>query len=567
MVASRVRTFPPEMESPGFVAGGGVNRSLPRSALSPIALWTAKNVHPTTRGFGNIEIGTSKENTNRLATAPVRAIFKFEGKRLEVRSGNLYSIPINGGAETLESSSAFDATKTVRWAIGRGASGVTKVFLCDGTNQPKIWDGTTLSNITAFGSNILTEILTSNRPNKVINYKNRILWSFPEGGANFDYLLASDLENGETYTAGAGTNNAWFEILDTEGTEITAIATLKRSGQTKEDLAIVAYTEKQAFTGQSDDTPSTNRFGVFNNISKDIGAINQECVINYLNDLYSMSSRGIGALSAIENEVQSTILEAGIQINSLIQSGAMNAAFNKSFMIHCKERNTIWISLPSGADIGNTNEGFAYPETPMNLTIAYTYAIQTATGAIVSSWTTRQGTGWGWSCADVDGRDIYLGSYFGDIYKAFSGDEYERNPTTTSTRQPILSTFETGDLNLGSDLTQYKEVLDLIFKWFLPVGLTANFTFIWDGKETGTINITKTGGGSSGASLWDVALWDIGLWTEERSADMNVTPADGGRSLRILVEWYSEIDAVSNHGSLYALTGVISDGKRLLRFV
>ena len=107
----------------------------------------------------------------------------------------------------------------------------------------------------------------------------------------------------------------------------------------------------------------------------------------------------------------------------------------------------------------------------------------------------------------------------------------------------------------------------MIFKWFLPVGLTANFTFVWDGKETGTINITKTGGGSSGASLWDVALWDIGLWTEERSADMNVTPADGGRSLRILVEWYSEIDAVSNHGSLYALTGVISDGKRLLRFV
>ena len=567
MVASRVRTFPPEMESPGFVAGGGVNRSLPRSALSPIALWTAKNVHPTTRGFGNIEIGTSKENTNRLATAPVRAIFKFEGKRLEVRSGNLYSIPINGGAETLESSSAFDATKTVRWAIGRGASGVTKVFLCDGTNQPKVWDGTTLSNITAFGSNILTEILTSNRPNKVINYKNRILWSFPEGGANFDYLLASDLENGETYTAGAGANNAWFEILDTEGTEITAIATLKRSGQTKEDLAIVAYTEKQAFTGQSDDTPSTNRFGVFNNISKDIGAINQECVINYLNDLYSMSSRGIGALSAIENEVQSTILEAGIQINSLIQSGAMNAAFNKSFMIHCKERNTIWISLPSGADIGNTNEGFAYPETPMNLTIAYTYAIQTATGAIVSSWTTRQGTGWGWSCADVDGRDIYLGSYFGDIYKAFSGDEYERNPATSSTRQPILSTFETGDLSLESSLTQYKEVLDLIIKWFVPVGLTADFTAIWDGAETGLQSLNKAIGNGVGASLWDVALWDVGLWTEERNVDVNVTPPDGGRSLRLKIDWYSEINEVSNHGSVYALTGLISEGKRLLRFI
>lgn len=567
MVAYKVRTFPPEMESPGFVAGGGVNRSLPRSALNPITLWTARNVHPTTRGFGNIGIGTSKENTNRLTTAPVRAIFRFGSKRLFVRSGNLYSIPVNGGSETLEASSVFDSAKTVRWAIGRGASGVTKVFLCDGTNQPKTWNGTTLSNITAFASNILTEILTSNRPNKVINYKNRILWSFPAGGANFDYLLASDLENGEAYTAGAGANNAWFEILDTEGAEITAIATLKRSGQTKEDLAIAAYTEKQAFVGQSDDTPNTNRFGVFSNISKDIGAINQECVINYLNDLYSMSSRGIGALSAVENEVQSTILQAGIQINSFIQNGSLNESFDKSFIIHCKERNTIWATLPFGADTGAFNEGITYPEIPNNLTLSYTYAIQTATGEIVSDWSTRQGAGWAWSCADVDGRDIYLGSYFGDIYKAFEGNEYERNPDTPNTNQPILSSLETGDLNLGTDLTQYKEVLDLIFKWFVPVGLTANFTFIWDGKEAGTITITKSTGGATGASLWDVALWDANLWTEERNADMNITPADGGRSLRILVEWYSEIDGISNHGSLYALTGVVSDGKRLLRFV
>jgi hypothetical protein len=567
MVAKAIRPFPAEMESPGFVAGGGLNRSLPRNALSPITQWTLNNVHPTPRGYGNIGIGTGKVNTNRLTTAPVRAIFKFGTKRLFVRDGNLYSIPTGGGSENLESSSAFDSTATVRWAIGRGSSGITKVFLCDGTNQPKVWDGTTLSNMTAFASNILTEIKTSQRPNKVLNYKNRILWSFSGSGVNSDYILASNLEDGETYTVGAGANNAWFEILDREGAEITAIATLKRSGQTKEDLAIVAYTEKQAFVGQSDDTPGTNRFGVFSNISKDIGAINQECVVNYLNDLYSMSPRGIGALSAVENEVQSTILEAGIQINPLIQSGAMNTAFEKSFLIHCKERNSIWLNLPSGSDIGNTNEGFVYPETPMNLTIGYTYAIMTATGEIVSSWYTRRGAGWGWACAEIDGRDVYLGSYFGDIYKAFDGDEYERNPLTASTRQPILSTFETGDLSLESSLTQYKEVLDLIVKWFVPVSLTSDFTAIWDGAERGLQSLNKVVSFGLGASLWDVALWDVALWTEERNVDVNVTPPDGGRSLRLKTSWYSEIDGVSNHGSVYALTGLISEGKRLLRFL
>jgi len=567
MVAYRTRTFPQEMELPGFIAGGGINRSLPRNALSPIALWTAQNLHPTTRGFSNIGIGVGKENSNRLTTAPVRAIFRFGTKRLFVRSGNLYSIPFNGGAETLEASSVFDASKTVRWAVGRGASGITKVFLCDGVNQPKTWDGTILSNISAFGNDVLVEIKTSHRPNKVINYKNRILWSFSLDGVNASYILASDLENGETYTVGAGANNAWFEVIDTTGEEITAIATLKRSGQTKEDLAVVAYTEKQAFVGQSDDTPGTNRFGVFSNVAKDIGAINQECVINYLNDLYSMSARGIGSLSAVENEVQSTVLEAGIQINSLIQTGALNAAFNRSFIVHCKDRTTIWASLPSGAEINTTNEGFEYPETPMNLTLSYTYALQTATGQIVSDWTIRRGVGWGFACADVDGRDIYLGSYFGDIYKAFSGDEYERNPATPSESQPILSIFETGDLDLGTGLTQYKEILDLIVKWFIPVQLRANFTAIWDGAEVGTTSPDKIVGNGSEAALWDVALWDVGLWTDEANVDVNITPPNGGRSLRLLVKWLSVIDGISNHGALYGLTGILSDGGRLLRFV
>lgn len=578
-----VSQVPYELYNPGWVGGGGLNRSINRAQLGLGQLWNIRNVEPTINGYSNINIGTAKQNSSRPVTAKLQAIGIFNSELWFVADGNFYTMSLSTGVVTLESAAAFSTSARIRHTIGPGSSNTTKLFLCDGTSIPKTWDGTTLSNITAFGSNILTVIATSHYPSIVFTLGGerdrasggaRVLWLFEKPGVNSQYILASDVNDGETYTAGATVTNAFFEILPIGDESATAGATLKRSGDNKETEQIVVYTARQAFIGQPADTPGTNRFGVFTQFSKDIGAINQECVINFLNDLFSLSARGIGQFTAVNNEINGAILEAGVRINSLIQDASWNQNFDKAFAYHCKERNTIWFTMPKDTSVTASYEGYTYPEIPNTLTIGYRYALRTATGGTVDNWYTREGPGWAWSCMTCNGPDVYLGSYFGDVYKAYEGNEYERNPSTPNAHAVITSLLETGDMNWTGSMTQGFSVRLLNVHWRVPVGLKVNFKSAWDGAETGPEALEFNVGDGTGASEWDVALWDVANWVLESDVNVEVTPPDDGRTLRLIAEWDSETDEdndgnyISNHGILYGISGLFQpqDLRHRLRF-
>jgi hypothetical protein len=565
----RTRPLAPQLRRPGIIGGRGINRSVVRSALDYNEAWTVNNIEPTTQGLSNRNIGVSKLNTSRLSTHPIRTIFKWDNDLYFVCNGDLRKVPTSGGVQTSVSASAFNASAIPSWAMGVSTSGgvrTDKIFICDGVNQPKTFDGSSLTNISAFGSDILTEIKTSNRPDKVIAFNERIVWGFPQTGVNKNYVLGSDLLAGETYTSGAGANNAWFEIVEGGNSYISAINSLKRAGAEKDNELLVVHKPDKSFSGIYNSSAGNNRFGVFTAFAQGLGAINQNCTLQFLNNIYTLSDRGIGGLSSVADEISATVLQEGIRVNPLIQEAAENADFSKAFSIHCPKRQIIWFFMPKDNSTTSDLNGITYPETPMSFTIGYKYALRTQTGEITDYWYTREGAGWGWSCSFVDGKDIYVGSYFGDIYKVFDGDEYERNPTTTSTRQPITSTFESGDMELDTGWTQYKEISDLTTHWYVDVGLSADFFAYWDEKDTGVQSLNKQIGAGTGASLWDVALWDVDYWTEAQNVDVNITPPDGGRSLRLKVEWDSEIDEISNHGLYTGLSGTIIDGGRVLRF-
>jgi len=565
----KTRPLPFELRRPGVIGGRGINRSVVRSALNYNEAWTCNNIEPTTEGLSNRNIGASKLNTSRLSTHPVRTIFKWGNDLYFVCNGDLRKVSTSGGAQTSVSVGAFNASSAPSWALGVSTSAgvrTDKVFIVDGVNQPKTFDGSTLSSIAAFAGDILTEIKTSNRPDKVITFGERMVYSFPQAGVNKNYVLGSDLLAGETFTSGAGADNAWFEIVEGGNSYISGINSLKRSGSEKDNELLVVHKPDKSFSGIYNSSAGSNRFGVFTAFAQGLGAINQNCTLQFLNNIYTLSNRGIGGLSSVADEVSASVLAEGIRVNSLIQEAALNASFSKAFSIHCPERQIIWFCMPKDASTSGDLNDITYPETPMSFTIGYKYALRTQTGEITDYWYTREGAGWGWSCAFVDGKDIYVGSYFGDIYKLFEGDEYERNPSTPNTRQPLTSSLETGDMELDTGWTQYKEISDLATHWYVDVGLSADFTAYWDEKDAGVQSLNKRIGAAAGASLWDVALWDVAYWTQAQNVDVNITPPDGGRTLRLMVDWLSEIDGVANHGLFTGMSGTVIDGGRVLRF-
>ena len=126
-------------------------------------------------------------------------------------------------------------------------------------------------------------------------------------------------------------------------------------------------------------------------------------------------------------------------------------------------------------------------------------------------------------------------------------------------------------MTLDTGVTMYKELLDLTFHWFVDAGVRADITVFWNGEEIGK-TYTKQSGGGTGVALWDVALWDVDQWSGQSNADLLLDPSDGGRSVRLRVDWASELDEdldtnfISNHGSLFGISGSIIDGQRLLKF-
>ena len=567
LVKTRPLSF--DLRRPGIIGGRGINQSVPRSALNYNEAWRANNIEPTTLGLSNRGLGGTKYNTNRLSTHPVRTIFRWEDDLYFVCNGALRKMSRSGGSQTSVATGVFDAAVTPSHALGVATAGgvrTEEVFICDGVNRPKTFDGSALVDIPAFGADILTELKTSNYPDKVISVGERIVWSYPQNGVNKNYVLGSDLLSGKTYTSGSSDANAWFEIVDGGSGYITGLNSIKRAGAEQDNELLVVHKLDKSFSGAFNSTAGNNRFGVFTAFAQGLGCVNQRCTIQFLNNIYTLSRRGIGELGSVADEISASVLNAGVRVNSLIQEAALNANFDKAYIIHCPDRQMIWFTMPENASTTTALNSFEYPETPMNLTIGYKYALTTQTGEVTDYWYSRSGPGWGWSCIFVDGKDIWAGSYFGDIYKIFEGDEYERNPLTPSTRQPFTSTLETGDWEIDTGWTQYKELADLTTHWYVENGLSANFAAYWDEKDNGVSSLNKRIGGSVSGSLWDVALWDVDVWREAQNVDVNITPPDGGRTLRLKVEWDSEIEGVSNHGVYSGLSGTVIDGGRVLRF-
>jgi hypothetical protein len=304
----------------------------------------------------------------------------------------------------------------------------------------------------------------------------------------------------------------------------------------------------------------------------EIGAINQECIINFNNQVFSMGEQGIGSFSSGTSSggVYAYSYQEGARINSIVRNSAANSAFDQSFAIHCPERQLVMFFMPEDKNTSLNYQGYSYPETPMNQALCFKYGVQDQQGNIVNEWFTIKGKGWAWSCACCDGKNIYFGDYVeGQTYKWFSGVEFQRNPADSTTPVYITSTFETGDMVLESPETDYKALIELILNFYVVTKVNAMVTVIYDGKEESeglSYQLESENAGIT-ALKWGVGKWGVNVWGagNRASASLSLSPANGGRKVRLKIQWDSNYLNQNNLASLDGFLGNVSSGGRLSR--
>ena len=576
------RSLPIVFQQPGLLAGGGLNKAITRTALGGLytQAWQLNNIYPTVLGFSNkgeeedYGIGVSPIITGTVATGKVQGIAVYDEDLIFVKNGRVYKVPMAGGNETeiTGGSPIFDTSARIRFEQAYGTVSIVKkklLYMADssGLNLPQYYDGNSLTEMTVFAGDLFQ--LSFGIPVGMVNWLNRLVWFFHKNNDYRNYILSSDFDDANLYSENNGSSQAFYtDIYPGEQDYIRGLSVIKRSGSDIETQELIVYKLSNSYISGTRVIPGDSTpIKTFNRMSE-IGAINHECIVNFNNNVYSMSRQGIGNFDAATTSggIYAFSYQDGARINPLIQLSARNNNFDQAFSLHCPERQLIVFSMPETLETSATKNGYPYPEAPNDLSIGFRYGVNVKGGEeVVNCWFTMKGMGWGWSCGCVNEKNVFWGDYIeGQIYKWFSGTEFQRNPSQPETEVPFTSRYETGDMVLETPETMYKNLLELILNWYVATGIESRVTIFYDGKEEGqglTYNLNFGGE----AATYGTAVYGTSLYSYETVVSLRCAPSDGGRKVRIKIEWNSKTLAnKDNLAALDSFIGTVQYGKRLM---
>lgn len=559
----------------GMLKGGGADRSQSKFGLDILSCWSVINAHPTPDGFSNEDIGTKILNTNQPTTAPIRHGEVFAGKHCVVFDGRLYTMPLTGGIYTQVGADAiFSPTASVMMAKAQGANETEKLYIAcdDGISNPYSYDGTTLTEITAFNTQILGR--TFPKPNRVYAGRNRLHYLFPQNSDYKNYILCPRLFNADDFTKQGSPPSllsAFFtQVAPGDGEYIQSLGFLRKDNTPEQNEVLVA--NKQNFSYQSDDITvdelGVNLQAVFTRSGTQLGSVSSKSNINFYNSLLTLNKYGIGSFESATTSggIIAGSFDFGKRVNPLIQEASNQAVLSKSFAIHCPKRQLVMWFVPT-PEAATSEYGFNYPETPINRAICLRYGLMTRGGNVLDIWTWREGAGWAFSSAWEHEGEIYLGSYFGKIYKLFDGDDYEILPSGTA--QPIQTTIESGDwiINLD-DVSALFNITNLKAHFKVSNQFSVDFEIAENGNEFGAeYKSNQIGIGGANTGFYDDAntIYDTtDSYASQLTSFVEIRPASQGNrkpfANRVKATWLSKVQNaqgqyISNHGALIGYSG------------
>lgn len=451
----------PRWANPGVSGCSGINQSTDRLNMGDYGCWYAENVEPSFLGWTNYKLGCVKRNTTTPANSKVQGIIGLGDCLYFVVNGNFYCMDDSSGVVTMPTGGAgiFDTTATVRMAKNQGKNGTvsTKIYACDGVNtSPRRFSSATntISNF-SFGGTYTT-------PLTVNTWQRRVGWTFKKGSVDESRLLFSQEEDGDEYTtSGSALIDAFDDYVWVgDGDHIVGFGSVQFKGQDAQSDALIVCKSQRSFMATEVNLGTNERFMTFNNNGVDVGAVSPDAMIQFGNDLWILTKTGIKGFNAVldgSGGVSAFSSSPVDGMNKLVETSSLNSAFENAFAVHHSAKKKIRFFMPRNASSSTVQNGFTYPEIPMDYALNYGYGVlpKHEGNPRGEALYARGGAGFAFSCACEHKGRLFLGDYFGNIYEMDCEDAGDDHIPSSGTDQIIYGQFTTPFMKFGADEALY----------------------------------------------------------------------------------------------------------------
>lgn len=337
----------------------GLNTSVSPLILNAKALVTATNVlydHVGVRKKrGGLlflsESSLYEESSGSESSGPQTVTGMFDFRKIATTGAETRTLVVNANDKTYKMDEldgsfddissedyAFNSDNLIDYAVLRKANTTTDtLIIVNGEDVPHIWDqdSTTTTRLTGTPTGV------DFYPSCIESHKNR-LWAAGVPSRPYRVYYSVEGKHDDWNSSGSG----YIDIVDSRGNKVTGLA-----GNYYDFL--VTFTEGSIFTisGSSSDDFAASP------LIQGVGAINNNSIVPFANDIFFVSNKGIHSLVTTEQygDIKETYLSAPIQIDFNRSLRASN--LHKTVAAVWPQLNYLIFSVPSG---GATTNDTAY---------------------------------------------------------------------------------------------------------------------------------------------------------------------------------------------------------------
>ncbi len=461
---------------------GGWDAITPLAVMPETFAVTLDNLFPQP-GYLELRRGHALHNTLAPNSDPVESLMAYNAldsasdKLFAAAGSDIYDVTVTASATV---SASLSGLTNARWQhINFSTSGGNFLWICNGEDAPRTWDGSVWATASITGITP-TDII------QVAAYSERI-WMTRVGEISPAYLPTDSIQGAASIFDLSGVFN--------KGGYLQAIGAWSRDGgQGPDDYIAFISSRGEAAIYTGDPQRNMELAGVY-----DMGApIGRRCLTKVGPDLAVVCIDGVVPLSRAINTDRAAILNATItaRIQPVMNQSARDWGTNFGWQLTSYPRGTraiLNVPVTENAD-------------------QVQYVMNTITGA----WCRFLGESA--NCWEIYQDRLFYGDNSGNVIEAdCQGFDYDGS--IDFDLQTAFNYCETrGRLK---DFTMCRSLL--VTDGQTSVGLALNIDF---GRNTPVNSLTFA---SDLVALWDVALWDAGLWSETSQvvADWNAVEGQG----------------------------------------
>lgn len=475
---------------------GGLNGRDPLAAMDNRDAYLMDNMFPGTASVDSRK-GCKKYTVASLG-APVQTLEVYAGaagdKMLAWAGGKIFDVSTANPAQL---ASGLVSNIAITTMFSNAADNAQRLIIVTGYDQPRAYDGVSLSMLTMTGM-----VGSQNTLNNVFSFKSRLYFG-QRDRLGFYYLPVGQIQGALSY----------FDLgqVSRLGGTLVTIASFSESGNgsTPNDY-IVFITNKGEMIVYAGYDPSNAATWSLVGRYYAASPIGPRCTINYGTELIVLTEEGALPFSEIRR--------AGDAAANGVSGSGYSAISSKlgSFLSKLNMNRDVpgWEGLQySGGG------GWLLLNAPATSSISgqyYHYVMNTTTNA----WC--RFTNWNGMCFTVFNKRLYFGRYDGFVMLADEGRLDDGTPIRCDVKQ-AYNYFDDG--NGMAFLTKHYQWASLLVSCDGEPPLSGKFNVDFTEEQPDYVNQLAPSAGAE----WDVAAWDTGVWGDDtRTQRFVITLNKGG---------------------------------------